>query len=608
MGNSRCWVAHFSFCVFALLGASVTLALDGDGDSFDDQVDNCVSVPNADQRDTDMDGFGNICDPDVTNDGIVNFQDLQVIKSAFFSNDPDSDLNGDAIVNFLDLQIVKDFFFGPPGPSGVGPIDSDSDRLDDFVDNCPATYNPFQSDADGDGIGDACETANRSLSLLSGSGTTTNTTINISGESTDQSGMVLVLGGASPVKARFGFGNRRLFRALDVPLRPNQVNVLTVFQIEASGQQTNSSVIHVRQVATGESSLIGTVTDPTGNPLGGVRVSAGYVSTESAPDGSYELGGLSSERMPVLFEKDGYLANEILITPGDVFYGVSDVILTQENTANFVSGTAGGVITTAHGYELVVPPGALDPGQTIYMTEVDAPPGTPVPFDVPHVDLTPDQQFNQPVILRVPNTFGLMPESGHLAIGDSPGTARDILLPGIVTGDGMHVEVALPGVDGDRRAPGQTRFFWAKSGFSVDFDSLERVTVGEPGPLIADEPGQNVNRVDEYTLCSLVNIAPFASFGFPAYFAETCQKFAQSFATAQPCEIINYTIETNQYETTTTFTVSEIVVDWSSAGTFPFAGIESLSLQSAFIVEVPGFRQQDAFAAEIVSIPIDCNP
>ena len=41
---------------------------------------------------------------------------------------------------------------------GVSPIDSDGDGVLDNVDNCPNTPNPDQTDSDGDGVGDACET------------------------------------------------------------------------------------------------------------------------------------------------------------------------------------------------------------------------------------------------------------------------------------------------------------------------------------------------------------------------------------------------------------------------------------------------------------------
>ncbi|MBX7100086.1 MAG: phosphodiester glycosidase family protein, partial [Myxococcaceae bacterium] len=71
---------------------------DIDGDGVLDTADNCMTVKNADQRDTDHDGKGDACDGDDDNDGIF-----------------------------------------------------------DEDDNCPTVANPGQLDTDGDGIGNACE-------------------------------------------------------------------------------------------------------------------------------------------------------------------------------------------------------------------------------------------------------------------------------------------------------------------------------------------------------------------------------------------------------------------------------------------------------------------
>jgi len=79
---------------------------DADGDGVTDALDNCPTVPNPTQIDTDRDGVGNACD----------------------STTPT-----------------------PPF------VDSDGDGVPNSLDNCRTVPNPTQIDSDGDGAGDACE-------------------------------------------------------------------------------------------------------------------------------------------------------------------------------------------------------------------------------------------------------------------------------------------------------------------------------------------------------------------------------------------------------------------------------------------------------------------
>ena len=70
---------------------------DNDSDGFYDLIDNCPSISNPEQVDSNGDGIGDMCS-DIDDDGII-----------------------------------------------------------DIEDNCPENYNPYQFDNDGDGVGDGCD-------------------------------------------------------------------------------------------------------------------------------------------------------------------------------------------------------------------------------------------------------------------------------------------------------------------------------------------------------------------------------------------------------------------------------------------------------------------
>ncbi len=116
---------------------STVFAIDNDDDGIDDRQDNCIEIPNPDQRDTNGDGFGNLCDADLDNNGTVSFADLNLFKSKFGTADQDADFDGNGSVSFADLNIFTSLFGFPPGPAAI------SERIiDNGLPNLLAETNP----------------------------------------------------------------------------------------------------------------------------------------------------------------------------------------------------------------------------------------------------------------------------------------------------------------------------------------------------------------------------------------------------------------------------------------------------------------------------------
>ena len=123
-----------------------------DSDGIANGCDNCQTVDNPDQVDSDGDGFGDLCDicpTDVLNDSdgdtVCGSVDNCPADANVGQGDTDADGFGDACDNC-------------PALFNLDQADGDGDGVGDLCDNCVITSNGHQADADGDGIGDTCDT------------------------------------------------------------------------------------------------------------------------------------------------------------------------------------------------------------------------------------------------------------------------------------------------------------------------------------------------------------------------------------------------------------------------------------------------------------------
>jgi hypothetical protein len=165
---------------------------DADSDLVQDVADNCPSVANYDQIDSDGDGVGDACaDPGCGNGireadescdgtdlggqscGSLGFDggilscnpDCSLDTSGCTCNDGDGDgytgCGGDCDdadpISYPGAPEICDGMDNDCDGTADSGIDGDDDGVDDLCDNCIALANNDQADRDGDGIGDLCD-------------------------------------------------------------------------------------------------------------------------------------------------------------------------------------------------------------------------------------------------------------------------------------------------------------------------------------------------------------------------------------------------------------------------------------------------------------------
>lgn len=149
---------------------AIVTAVDTDGDGVPDSRDNCDTVDNPGQTDTDGDGKGDACDADDDNDGVLDATDNCPKVANAGQLDTDRDGKGDACELDDDADGFPDAADNCPRVANPDQLDTDRDGQGDACDadqdgdgvanasdNCPTTSNPGQADADRDGKGDACD-------------------------------------------------------------------------------------------------------------------------------------------------------------------------------------------------------------------------------------------------------------------------------------------------------------------------------------------------------------------------------------------------------------------------------------------------------------------
>jgi hypothetical protein len=117
----------FAFVVGLPLAGMAGPNVDTDGDTIIDPHDNCVTVSNSNQKDSNTDGYGNRCDCDFGGDNVCGVPDFFAFQPGFGlmttehggTFPADRDMTCDSTVGVPDFFLFQPGFGTPPGPSGL---------------------------------------------------------------------------------------------------------------------------------------------------------------------------------------------------------------------------------------------------------------------------------------------------------------------------------------------------------------------------------------------------------------------------------------------------------------------------------------------------------
>ena len=246
---------------------------------------------------------------------------------------------------------------------------------------------------------------------------------------------------------------------VDVPLMLDTLNTLEVRRDFGGGYLSNPNQLNVTQSeATGESSISGFVFDTAsaGTPIAGATVTAHGVSTTTETSGFFRIEDIPPGRVVVRVEHPGYVptavsleTETIQIGPNRDDFGDEPVLSMVPMAATQTIGAAGGTITTASGFELIVPAGSLASETPIAVTELWGSGAGASSFGgLSTVDIGPGPiVFDPPAILRLPFS-GFTPgqPAGFVQVDQAAGASSPRI--GSISIAGL-VEVAVQSSAGD---------------------------------------------------------------------------------------------------------------------------------------------------------------